>query len=287
MPDYQLDEARAQAPLDERPYHQWTLPDGQPWLAFRRCPGGFLLRFPGLADFRVSDDGLEVACAPVPGTAAETVDHLYLNQVLPLMLGRQGKLVFHASAVALGEGAVAFVGASGRGKSTLATGFAAAGAGFLADDGMVLEEAEGRWRVQPGHPSVRLRDDSRAALLGSDAGHVGGVRFAAKMRMPAQARLRHVDRTLPLRAAYFLGPGEARTVSLDRLSGAEAMREWVGHAFVLDVEDRPGLAAHFAGLAGLAEAVPCYRLDYPRRFEELERVRKLILEHAGAGELRP
>lgn len=276
MADYRLDPPREQAPLEGPPYHRWTLPDGQPWTAFHRCAGGFLLRFPGLADFRVSADGREASCTPVPGTPEETCRHLYLNQVLPLMLGRQGRLVFHASAVALGEGAVAFLAESGRGKSTLAAAFAAAGAGFLTDDGMVLEPGPDGWQVLPGHPSIRLRDDSRGALMAA----APGVRQAGKMRLPAQARLPHCDRARPLGAAFFLGPGEARAVALRRLSGAEALAEWVRHAFVLDADDRAWLAAHFEAVGRLAATLPCYRLDYPRRYAQLDRVRRAIAAQA-------
>ncbi len=283
---YRLGPPREQASLVERPYHQWTLPGDEPWLAFHRVPDGFLLRFPGLADFHVTEDGREAICVPVPGTPEDTCKHLYLNQVLPLMLGRQGKLVFHASAVALDRGAVAFLGESGRGKSTLAAAFATFGARFLSDDGMVLEE-DGAWQVVPSHPSIRLREDSRQALIGADLEYVPGVCYAAKMRMPAQARLPHCEQALPLRAAFFLGLGEVDAVSLEQLNGQEALVEWVRHAFVLDVDDRAGLAAHFAGVGQLVEAVPCWRLDYPRRFEALDRVRHAISEHATGRGARP
>ena len=42
---------------------------------------------------------------------------------MPLALGKFDKLVFHASAVETADGAIAFAGASGRGKSTVAAAF--------------------------------------------------------------------------------------------------------------------------------------------------------------------
>lgn len=284
MRDCQLEPPREQAPPDHPAYHEWTVPDdpARPWMTFHRVADGFLLRFPGLCDFRVSGDGRAARCAPVPGTSEGTCLHLYLNQVRPLMQGRQGKLVFHASAVALGEAAVAFVGESGRGKSTLAAAFAASGAPFLTDDGLVLEPGEGGFRVLPSHPSIRLRDDSRAALMGDGAEDDPGAWYAGKLRLPAEARLPHSDRAMRLGVAYVLGSGETREVSLTRLGGTEALVEWMRHAFLIDPEDRPALAAHFAGVTGLADAVPCYRLDFPRRFGDLASVRRAIVAHADA-----
>ena len=96
------------------PFHAWTFPDGALWTEFHRAGGGYLLRFPNLADFQVSADGRNVTCFPVPEVSEATVRHLYLNQVLPLALSKQGHLVFHASAVEVAGGALAFVANSGR-----------------------------------------------------------------------------------------------------------------------------------------------------------------------------
>ncbi|MDP2163238.1 MAG: hypothetical protein Q8K21_03295 [Hydrogenophaga sp.] len=98
------------------PFHEWRLPDGTSWTLFFRHASGYRLRFPGLADFDISTDGLVVQGHPVPGSSDDTLQHLYLNQVLPLALSRQGKLVFHAGAVETPAGAIAFMGVSGRGK---------------------------------------------------------------------------------------------------------------------------------------------------------------------------
>ena len=133
--------ARCQAPLGIQPFHAWGLPDGTPWTEFYRLGGGYLLRFPELADFQVSADGLEVTCFPAPEVSEATSQHLYLNQVLPLVLSKLGKLVFHASAVEVAGGAIAFAAESGRGKSTLAASFAVSGFRFLTDDGLVVETA--------------------------------------------------------------------------------------------------------------------------------------------------
>jgi ABC-type multidrug transport system fused ATPase/permease subunit len=99
-------------------FHHWLLPDGTLWLQFYRTPAGYLLRFTDLAEFEISADGQTIACWPSAEISDGTIQHLYLNQVLPLALSQQGKLVFHASAVQIGAGAVAFMGPSGRGKST-------------------------------------------------------------------------------------------------------------------------------------------------------------------------
>ena len=127
--------AHQQQIVESACFHQWVLPDGRNWTHFYRTAHGYLLRFPDLGDYEVSHDGTEVICFPVPSVTEETSRHLFLNQVLPLALARQGMLVLHASAVEIGDSAVAFIGASGMGKSTLAASFATNGFRFLTDDG--------------------------------------------------------------------------------------------------------------------------------------------------------
>ena len=84
---------RTQELVDGEPFQSWTLPDGTAWTYFFRQGQDYLLRFPELADFTVSIDGLTVESWPAPGTSPGTVLQLYLNQVVPLARSRQGTLV--------------------------------------------------------------------------------------------------------------------------------------------------------------------------------------------------
>src|SRR5574340_745236 len=80
-------------------FHRWHLPDGDPWLLFGRHRRGHLLRFPRFGDFLVSRNGAQVRCRPRKAIPLDTVRHLFLDQVFPLLLSKRGRLVLHASAV--------------------------------------------------------------------------------------------------------------------------------------------------------------------------------------------
>ena len=283
MIELRLQPARLQPPIGHPPFHTWTFPDGTLWTEFHRANGGYLLRFPELTDFQISADGLHVTGCPAPEASEATTQHLYLNQVLPLVLSKLGKLVFHASAVEIGERAVAFVAESGRGKSTLAASFAVNGFRFLTDDGLVVEPGLDGFAALPSHPSIRLWADSEDALILPAARRALPVHYTAKARFLAGADLVFCAQPRPLRRVYFLGDGSAATLELQRLSGAEALVEWVKHSFLLDIEEKPRLASHFDQVAKLANQPIHYRLDYPRRFEDLARVREAIVEHAQSG----
>jgi len=270
--DFTIAAATIQLPSTAEPFHNWDFPDGSAWSQFYRTSSGYLIRFPDLADFEVSVDGQHVTAAPVPGVSEATLEHLYLNQVLPLALSKHGKLVFHGSAVELLGGAVAFLAESGRGKSTLAASFAVGGHRFLTDDGLILEQNNGNYVVLPSHPSLRLWEDSEQRLLGGEARTAPTVNYTSKARFLAGSRLAYCGQPKPLLTAYFLGEGGADDISLARLTQTETLIEWAKHSFLLDVDDQSLIGAHFDRIAVLANGVPCFRLDYPRRYDDLSRV---------------
>jgi len=102
--EFKLVEAPNRQAVPQAPFHEWTFPDGAPWARFFRTGHGYRVEFHELADFDVSANGLKVTCCLRPKVADHTADHLFLNQVLPLALSRQGHLVFHASGNAAGLG---------------------------------------------------------------------------------------------------------------------------------------------------------------------------------------
>jgi hypothetical protein len=278
--DFQLAEARRQGPLSSAMFHEWIFPDGTPWTRFHRDGADYLLRFVELADFHISSDGCTVRCWPAPDVSEESARFLFLNQVLPLALSRQGTLVFHASAIEIDEQAVAFMGASGRGKSTLAASFATNGFRFLTDDGLVVESLEGQWRIAPSHPSIRLWEDSQEALLGAEAQTAPPVQFTSKTRFLAGSEIVFCNQPRALRRVYFLGEGVHQQPVFERLKPGDALIELLRHSFLLDIEERQMLAAHFDELSSMVSRPIYYRLDYPRYFDDLTMVRQAIVQHA-------
>ncbi|HCU53759.1 MAG TPA: hypothetical protein DIC36_05610, partial [Gammaproteobacteria bacterium] len=259
MVDFTLGEARTQAPHQNAPFHEWALPDGTLWMQIYRAASGYLLRFPELADFEVSRNGNTVRGWPVPGVPEPSLQHLYLNQVLPLALSMQDKLVFHASAVEIGGAAVAFMGESGRGKSTLVASFATSGLRFLTDDGLVVENIAGEWCILPSHPSIRLWEDSQQALIVAGAPVASPVSYTSKSRFLAGGNIAFCDQPRRLRCVYFLGTGVASGLQFERLQAGEALIELVKHSFLLDIEERELLAAHFDELSRLTSLPLFYR----------------------------
>ncbi len=133
-----------------------------------------------------------------------TVEHLYINQLVPLALSRQGRPAFHASVVTVPGGAVAFLGKTGMGKSTLAASFALGDAAFLTDDALLIEETDDGCRALPSHASLRLWEDSVDALIDDDKPQADPISYSNKARLLAGDALTYSDEPQPLLAAYVL-----------------------------------------------------------------------------------
>jgi len=274
--DYVDMPARPQAPQPSAPCREWALDGDAPVTQFHRSAAGHLIRFPGLADFEVSADARLVACHPVPGIDADTTAHLYSNQVRPLVLSQHGHLVIHASAVDIDGGAVAFAGATGRGKSTLAGALASIGHAVMADDGVLLRPDGDSLVAHPSDPAIRLWADSAAAL----AVPATPATAHRKRLVPAGPRVPFGAVARPLRRIYFLGDGAAGRPTCTPLTGAEALVAWVEHSFLLDLADRTVLAGHFDQVTALASMPLAFRLDFPRCFAQLPAVARWVAAHA-------
>ena len=261
------DQSREQVPRGDSPIQSWGAVPNFGAASFYRESGGYLLRFHGIADFRLSDDGASLTCHPVLDGHASW-EPIYLQQVIPLQRAQQGQAVFHGGAVGRYGHAVALVGPSGQGKSTLTAACAANGLAFLTDDCLVLREDDGI-RVDPDVDHIRVWDDSFEALSGTLP---NGQRDWPKPRLHAdRERLPHLAETLPLACMIALDV-DAEDIVLERLSPSDAAMCWRANAFVVDLRSPQILRSSMQRAARLAEAVPAFRLAYPRDYARLPEV---------------
>ncbi len=126
-------------------------PAGEVVFQIERGPAGYRFTGPRYGETLLSADGAEVVGAPGGGGLPEW-QRLLIAQVLPFAAVLRGLEAFHASGVVLDGEAVAIVGASGAGKTSLALQLASRGAGFLADDVLAVERRGEGLLVHPGAP---------------------------------------------------------------------------------------------------------------------------------------
>ncbi|MGH8107780.1 MAG: hypothetical protein ACREO1_03555 [Arenimonas sp.] len=275
--------AREQTNFSFEPFHVWSDANSNAWCCFYRVENDYLLRFPDLADFKIDAESSQVCCWPAPNTAMATINQLYLNQVVPLVQSRKAKLVFHGGAIVADNKALAFVGVSGRGKSTLTASFSITNFPFLTDDGLLVKLICDDYFVTPSHPSIRLWDDSQLAVLDPHAKSEVPLDYTTKLRFPANKTMSHHQDLCKLHRIYFLGDPDAgcTEIKITKLSAQRALVELIKNSFLLDIEDKKMLTEHFDELSKLSLRGLFFELNYPRDYAELANVRAAILQHAG------
>lgn len=268
-----------QATLENEPSEIWRSPDDSLGCVIFREDNTYRMRFPGLADFIAHSGTGQVNCIPAQGVNQNTLQHLYLNQVMPAVLSMLHRPIFHASCVVMDGSAIAFIGDSGKGKSTLATHLALHGNPILADDGLELEWTEKGYLALPSHPSIRLWEDSRARLLPANAVALPAVQHTSKNRFVSDGLFPFSEQPALLRRAFFLGDGNTQSIQISRLSSQNAHIAWLANSPMLDTRDRDRMTSQFEQITRAVKMRISYSLDFPRDFSRLPELAQSLHEH--------
>lgn len=237
---------------------------GNPALTIWKSTGSRFLRlayFDG-TQFWLDREGSEIwATWPDNLTVEDTATYL-LGPVLGLLLRLRGVTCLHASAVAFGETAVAFVGPQGAGKSTAAAALARDGHPVLSDDVVALAERDGVFFVHSAYPYLCLWPETVESLYGSaEALPPFSANYEKRCLSLQKQELTFEDRALPLAAIYILGDrrGDPAPV-VEELSPQDAFFGLVANTFATNTLDTTMRAREFESLARLAPRVPIRRL---------------------------
>jgi hypothetical protein len=234
---------------------------GQPNLRVGVLPGGNYVGFfySDEARFAVERRGREVwGDWPKSYTLEDACTYL-LGPVLGFVLRLRGMTCLHASAVAVGEHAIALVGSPGAGKSTTAATFAHCGFSLIADDVAALTEDKENFLVPPGYPRVNLWPDSARALFGSEEALPPITPTWDKRYVSlGDNGLGFASKPLPLGAIYLLGEREAALAApvVEAVSGGDALARLVRNTYVNYLLDRSMRSQEFDLLSRVVAGIP-------------------------------
>jgi hypothetical protein len=235
---------------------------GQETYSLSRSAPGFRLEYSHAGVFDVSADGTQIVWYRRPDALEELVRAILLGPALALALELAGFLCLHGSAVAIDGRAIVFLGPKHHGKSTVATAMVAAGARLIGDD-LIAVSAGPPASVSPGVPSVRLWEDSIAAV-GVDSICTRLTR-GVKTTASGFAERAVFEGDTPLDAVYILRRAQATegfTCERTPLAGAAAA---VGLAHQAKLPDSlvgtAGARAHVSAAARLVGRVPVFSLS--------------------------
>jgi hypothetical protein len=239
---------------------------------FRAIPDETQLFWEDVVTIRIRG-GREITIDPVPGVQEDLLRHLILGPALGALLQQRGLLVLHASAVAIDDGAVAFLGGKGWGKSSLAGAFYPRGHGIVSDDVTAVHVGTGCPRVLSGFPQLKLWPDTAASL--------GNMEELPELYSGAIKLTQRVDRgfsqtPLPLRCIYVLAQGKAKKV--EPLVAGKAFLELVRHSYRTELLQARGASAHFLQCASVTKSTSIRYLRIPRSLSILPDIARLVEE---------
>lgn len=232
-----------------------SYPDGKTRFTVDQDSRYYRLWFEGFGRYLVSADGTEIGCTE--GTPRASRERFLFAQALPLAALLQGLELFHASAICAHGRITAFVGASGAGKTTLASRLVLGGAGFVTDDVLAVESMGDDVLVHPGPPFMAVPNHD-GPLIDSGAGALGQ---AVGVSDKIHASPPPVGEGMPLRAIYHLEPGPDLHISLldDGMS-----RRILASGFASYVATSDRLRRHLEISRALHASADHFRLQCPR-----------------------
>lgn len=241
-----------------------------------RDGGGYLVESPGFARWKIGPRGELLEQIALADLEPDSIEVEFQHHVAPMLGQLRGHVVLHAACVVIGAGAVAFVGSSGTGKSTLAALFSRAGHTVLGDDGVeLLVGAES----EPGGRPLALPAAARAALL-----REGSLRHLLPSAAVAGPSARHrfdlpPARPSSLTAIFLLDQGSA--ISVTPVSRRDALLALARNCLRVDPFDTGLLRSELAQLDSIVSVVPVRRLSYPRDFDRAQALLERVAAEVG------
>jgi len=219
-----------------------------------------------IADFGISADGREIIVHAGDGEADAEVANLIEGPILARATRLAGRPCLHATALALDGRAIALMGPSGVGKSSLAWALIEQGCGLVSDDMVgITHGAEGPM-AHPGRTCLRMWPDS-VRRLGVGEG-LAAVLFPTTTEL-AKIGVRDPGRgdrpPLPLHAVYRLSPRRAdlRRAVIEDLPPGERLAELAANLHGMIAPGRTQRQSELALLAKVAAHTPIRSLTLP------------------------
>ena len=251
---------------------QWAqsalLPDGS---AYRR--------WTNLFEFLVTPDARRIQARLLGHVDDEAMLAYLLVDALSFSMVRLGREPLHATAVVTDRGAIAFLGHSGDGKSTLAALFLQCGAKLVTDDMLVLTRIQDGWRAEPGPPRVKLYRQMAERIFGRIEAGIPMNSATDKLIIPLAAT-QTATQAVSLVAMYLLdeaGDPDRSSPAIHRLSPAAAFPRILAHTAGHYPSEEQRLRRQFEFATALVREIPINTLAYRRDESEMLAVRDAVL----------
>ncbi|NJM65420.1 MAG: hypothetical protein HC851_06970 [Acaryochloris sp. RU_4_1] len=214
--------------------------------------------------------GCKIVIVSAPQACSQNICQALLGIVMAVLLYQRRLYILHASTAAIHGMAIAFLGDSGAGKSSVLAALLAQGFQGIADDLTALRLEPHTALTYPGVPHLKIASEVANSLKLSVSPLQSKDEFY--FSFPSTCK----SSAFPLRHLYILEYGSHFLI--EPISPQQAIIElwrYAGLKSVLKLRNRH----HFNQVALLAKTSCLYRLRRPRDLQKLSKVGKLLKHH--------
>ena len=231
-------------------------------------PLDFWMEVPGIARLHVSG-GSSIAIYPEPGARMDDIRAFLLGSAMGALLLQRGLLPLHASAVEIDGQAIAFCGASGAGKSSLALYLVKRGHRLLCDDICAIETASGTPTLWPGLVNLKLWGESLAATGQAVDGLEPVLADLDKYKLPLVEPAAY--RSYELGHIFLLSVSEQPKPVISKLTGVDGLSALVANTFRGQLVHPMGLnQRHFDHCTAVGATTTIHRLSRPWSLSDMD-----------------
>jgi hypothetical protein len=247
-------------------------------------PESWDLAIPEAGTYRISR-GREIIITPAPDAGAQELRLFLLGSAWGALCYQRGILALHMSVVQMDEHAVAFCGASGAGKSSIAAKLVARGYRLMGDDLCCFDFDTGVPRVYPSAPRLKLWRDALTHLDRQDDDLARDHFRLDKFHVTDLPGFQGHGTPVPLQVIYLLEWGD---LGLTRVTGLNALRRLIASATYRAewIASMGRTATYWGQCAQLARGTSIWELKRPRDWAMMDAAIKLLMEHLQSGLLR-
>lgn len=235
-----------------------------------------LIRLPSGTAFWLKG-GQDVVIAQSTGFGDDAVRLFLFGLVMGVVLLQRGELVLHASAVQVGNFAIAFMGHSGAGKSTLVAALLHRGYRVLADEVCVIREGVGGQSMAiPATPYLQLWEHALPHIWQTPPSLQRVRPEIQKYHYPLDQNAFQAE-PLPLRRLYALEGWNKAIYTCKPVQGTQHIQKLLGYTY--HVEYLKGLGAqalHFKQCAALASRTVLRTVRYSSTWVSFPEVLDLL-----------
>ncbi len=214
--------------------------------------------------------GKEIVVNSQTGIEETFLRALILGPALGILLHQRGRLVLHASVVHMNDGAVAFMGHNGAGKSTTTFSFMNSGYPLIADDILSIEFRDSIPLVYPGLPRIKLWPESMEIF--------DKTMESFPIHSESRKRSYFVDdfcnRVHPLKHVYVIENNEK--TYLEKLTSQDTLIELIRNSYCANIFQNSDQATNLREYGKIVKNVSIKQLNIERSMEKIPEMVKLV-----------